>query len=257
MRAVDHLTACAADGGPRAAPARRSLRARIAAAARSALPQRCTLCCARADDALVCAACEAAMPRIAAPCPMCALPSTHASVCGACLARPPPFAAAVAAYAYAFPVDRLLQALKYGGRLALADWAAGALAAAVVSGSSSPQHALDAIVALPLAPPRQRERGFNQSDEIARRIAARVGVPFVRALVRTRGGVAQATLPWAARAANVRGAFACVRDVRGLRLALVDDVMTTGATIGDATRALARAGALRIDAWVVARTPIA
>ena len=234
----------------------RVARDRLIRFARAALPQRCELCAAPAGTALLCAACNAALPRLAASCPQCAQPSLDGAVCGACLACAPPWDAAVSALVYAFPVDRLLQHLKYGGRLALADWAAGALGDAVAR-SLDPQpaaHRPDRVVALPLAPERQRERGFNQAREIAARVAASLGLPLVPALRRVVSGPAQATLPWAERARNVRGAFVAERDVRGARIALVDDVMTTGATLGDAARALTRAGAARIECWVVART---
>ncbi len=225
---------------------------RAVGVARMALPQACVLCGASAGVALVCAPCEAALPRAETACPVCALPSGHARVCGACLAHPPPYAATIAALVYAFPVDRLLQALKYGGRLALADWAAQALVGAVVASDAA---SVDAIVALPLAPARQRERGFNQAGEIARRVGARVALPVAAPLVRAGNRPPQAMLPWSQRANNVRGAFTCAGDVKALRLAIVDDVMTTGATLAEAARTLIDSGASRVDAWVVARTP--
>jgi len=254
MEAADHLTGLGGGEHPidRRARGSRSLLRGALALARLALPQACVLCRASARAALLCAACEAALPRVATACPLCALPSPQARVCGACLKHPPPYAATIAALVYAFPVDRLLQALKYGGRIALADWAAQALAAAV---AASDRLVVDAIVALPLALARQRERGFNQAQEIARRVGAQLALPIATPLVRTGGGPPQAMLAWSQRAKNVRGAFACAGDVRSLRLALVDDVMTTGATLAEAARTLAAAGALRVDAWVVARTP--
>src|SRR5689334_15631280 len=84
--------------------------------ARIALPQRCELCVADCGDALLCKPCAADLPRLAAACPVCALPTSNGLVCGACLAHPPPWSRTIAAFVYAFPVDRLLQQLKYGGR---------------------------------------------------------------------------------------------------------------------------------------------
>ena len=110
------------------------------------------------------------------------------------------------------------------------------------------------VAAVPLAPARQRERGFNQAREIGVRVARLLGLPVVDALERATCGAPQAALRWSERARNVRGAFACRRDVRGLAIALVDDVMTTGATLAEAATALRRAGAVRVEAWVVART---
>jgi ComF family protein len=224
--------------------------------ARQALPQRCELCVARSGCELLCAACVADLPRLSGACPVCALPAPSGAVCGGCIARPPPWSRAVAALVYAFPVDRLLQQLKYGGRLALADWAGTTLAEAVrTSIASRPAAARpDRVVALPLAPSRQRERGFNQAREIASRVARAVGLPLVAPLERIAGATPQAALAWKERANNVRGAFAVNGDVRGARIALVDDVMTTGATLAEASRTLTRAGATDVECWVVART---
>ena len=99
----------------------------LARACRAALPQQCAFCLAPCGNLLVCAACCAGLRRIENACPLCALPAAGGVPCGACLARPPPFAAAFAAFAYAFPLDRLLHAFKYGGRLSHADFFAAAL----------------------------------------------------------------------------------------------------------------------------------
>jgi ComF family protein len=235
---------------------RRSLRRRLLRAVRRALPQRCELCVGVADDALLCPACVAALPALPPACPVCALPNPAGAVCGACLARPPAYAATIAALVYAFPVDRLLQRLKYGGRLALADWAAAMLADAAQRALAGRDAAArpDRIVAMPLARARQRERGFNQAREIARRVARAMGLPLVDVLARGGSGPPQAALPWAGRARNVRGVFTAVGGVHGARIALVDDVMTTGATLAEATKTLRRAGAACVECWVVART---
>lgn len=228
----------------------------MARIAQLALPQRCELCVASCGRAILCDACIADLPRVDSACPVCALPVAGDRVCGACLAHPPPWSRSTAALVYAFPVDRLLQQLKYNGRLALADWAGETLAKAV--GSSLARRCAsdrpDKIVALPLAAARQRERGFNQAREIAVRAARATSLPLDAPLMRIAGGAPQAALAWKERAKNVRGAFAVVKDVRGARIALVDDVMTTGATLGEATRALVRGGAADVECWVVART---
>jgi ComF family protein len=206
---------------------------------------------------LICDACAVELPAVALACPVCALPAERHAICGGCVAAPPPFSRTVAALIYAFPVDRLIQRIKYGGNIALVDWAAATLAAAVRaklvdrSPGEQPRH----IVALPLAASRQRERGFNQAGEIATRVAAAVGLPVIAPLERVGAGPPQAALPWTARRGNVRGAFALRGPVRDARIALVDDVMTTGATLAEASRVLMEAGAARVECWVVARTP--
>ena len=216
------------------------------------LPQTCALCAARSGDKQLCAECARFLPATREACPVCALPSPGALVCGACLKRPPPYASTIAAWVYAYPVDRLIQALKYGGRLSLADPFAEALANAVRDRADSLP---DAIVALPLAVSRQRERGFNQAQEVARRISHFTAIPLASGLARVVDGPPQATLAWNARARNVRHAFVAGVRLKGKSIAIVDDVMTTGATLAAATRAALRAGAKRVDAWVVARTP--
>lgn len=224
--------------------------------ARHLLPQHCELCAAAAPDALLCAACAAALPTIGEACPRCALPSTAAAICGSCLVHPPPFDAALAAHVYAFPVDRLLQGLKYGGRLALADWAAAALESRVRATATAPMWGIGPplLVPLPLSPERQRQRGFNQAQEIARDLARRLALPVDAVLQRPRGAPPQAGLPWSERVRNVRGAFTARRRLDGARIILIDDVMTTGATLAEAASTARRAGALRVECWVVART---
>lgn len=228
----------------------------VAGVARSALPQCCELCVARTGGTLLCAACTLDLQRVASACPVCALPSDFGAVCGACLTERPPYKATLAALVYTFPTDRLLQRIKYGGRLALADWAGATLAIAVCAdlGGRTFDERPDRIVALPLAESRQRERGFNQAREIAVRVAQATSLPLMAPLARTSAGPPQAALPWAERHRNVRGAFAVLGDVRGARIALVDDVMTTGATLAEAARTLLHSGASSVECWVVART---
>jgi ComF family protein len=220
---------------------------RVRSVLQLALPQRCALCAAHAGCLLVCAACDACLPRPGPACPVCALPTADGSICGRCTRQAPPFAATRAAFHYAFPVDRLLHALKYAGVLAYAEFFAAALAARV---DDTP----DLVVPMPLAPARQRQRGFNQAHEIARRVARMRGLPLAAALARVRDTPAQAGLRWRERARNVRGAFVAHPAVAGRSIALVDDVMTTGASLAAAATAARRAGAARVEAWVAART---
>ncbi len=225
----------------------------LARLCRRTLPQQCPLCASPCGSLLVCAACHASLPRVGCACPRCALPAQGGAVCGACTARPPPFDAAFAAFAYAFPVDQLLHAFKYGGRLSHADYFAEALSETVAqrpAGLPWP----DALVALPLAQTRQRERGFDQAVVIARRVARITGVAITGGLRRTRDTPAQAALSLRDRAKNVRDAFAADSCLAGWRIAIVDDVMTTGATLASAADAVLRAGARGVEAWAVART---
>jgi len=181
---------------------------------------------------------------------VCALPLAAGGRCGHCATRPPAYARTLAPFVYAFPVDRLVQSYKYQALLALAGWFADAMLAA------RPAVAADVLVAMPLTRARQRQRGFNQSLELAKALSRATGVRLsVDAVERVRDAVPQATLPWAERRRNVSGAFACGRDVNGLRIVVVDDVMTTGASLDEMARVLMAGGAASVENWVIARTP--
>jgi len=177
------------------------------------------------------------------------MPSPDAAVCGTCLRAAPAFDATLAVWRYDFPVDRLVHSLKYQGNLPVARLLGEALAGRVAG------QRVDAIVPMPLARERLTRRGFNQAVEIARPAAAAGRLALATALVeRIRDTANQADLPLAERERNVRGAFACRADVDGWRIAVVDDVMTTGASLAEVAGCLKRAGAAWIENWVVGRT---
>lgn len=216
------------------------------------LAQPCLLCGARCRGALLCAGCAADLPRLPTElCPRCALPSAGGAVCGHCLRHPPAFDRGVAVYAYAFPVDALVQHCKYAGHLALTDLFAAALAERLAGCADLP----DALIPMPLHPARLSERGFNQATEIARRLAQPLRIEWLPAACdRTRDTPPQAGLDLKARHRNLRGAFACSVDLSGRRVALIDDVMTSGASLDALAQAVKRAGAAEVQAWVLART---
>ena len=215
---------------------------------RSLLRQSCLLCGADGAANSLCTACRADLPWLPdGGCAVCAVPLPSGSVCGACLDRPPRFDQAEAVFAYRFPVDALIQACKYGRRLALARLLGEWLASRVSRDA-------DAIVPMPLAEQRLAERGFNQALEIARVIAAETRIPLLaHACRKTVDTPPQAALPWKERARNVRRAFVCDAEFDGERIAVVDDVLTTGATLNELARVLRKAGAGGVRGWVVAR----
>lgn len=214
------------------------------------LSQPCALCGARTRVTPLCPACRRDLPRLpAARCPLCALPTPAGEVCGACLKRPPAFERCRAALAYAPPADILVQRLKYGGELALAGFLAEQLLAEIDTASLP-----DALLPMPLHPRRLGERGFNQAVEIGRRLSARLGVPLMLDdCARVRDTAPQVGLDHDARQRNLRSAFACGPALRGRHLALLDDVMTSGASLNALAQAARQAGAARVEAWVVAR----
>ena len=196
--------------------------------------------------------CDACYPRLpwlpAARCPQCALPTAGGGTCGTCLSHPPRFDRVSAAFAYAWPLAPLIHHYKYAGNLALATLLAQALSTRLAGDA-------DLIIPMPLAPQRLRSRGFNQALEIARVVSRLTGVPLAPAACRRgRDSAPQASLPWRARGQNIRNAFACDADLSGVRVAVVDDVMTTGATLNELARNLRQAGALEVQGWMVART---
>lgn len=215
------------------------------------MAQDCLLCQAASGEELLCEACARDLPISASACPRCASSAPNNAECGACLAHPPHYDASIAAFIYTYPLDRLVQALKYGGQLALAALFARKLHQRIGDGAG-----VDLIAPLPLHPERLTQRGFNQAAEIAKVLGRLSGIAVELELGRrVRNTAAQTDLPWQERVANMRGAFACARSLSGLRIAVVDDVMTTGATLDEFARTLKRSGAARVENWVVARTP--
>lgn len=228
----------------------RGWRDRFVGALRRALPQACALCAAPTGTELICAACARTLPCLPPTCPRCALPSAQGGLCGQCLANPPAYDRSQAAFVYAFPLDRLVQSFKYHGTLAYADWFAQAM---LERRAGLP--AADALVPVPLARGRQQQRGFNQALEIAKPLSRWTGIPLLAdAAIRVRETPPQASLPWNERAKNIRGAFACATALAGKRVIVIDDVMTTGASLDEFAGTLKRAGAASVENWLVART---
>jgi ComF family protein len=213
------------------------------------LPGSCLLCAADNATSLLCPACTADLPQLpAALCPQCGDETTLGERCGACLKNPPAFARTIALFRYEFPVDRLIQALKYGHQLSLATWLGRRLGERLAAAD------YDLLLPLPLHPSRLRTRGFNQSLEIARVTSRVLGIPMnPTILTRIRATPPQAELPLKERCRNVRGAFECASDLEGKRILLIDDVMTTGSTLREAARILKLHGAGQITVAVAAR----
>jgi ComF family protein len=204
----------------------------------------------------LCGTCWRRMSRIAPPwCRRCGAPLAIEGVCGGCRTRRPRFAYARSAARYGDVVREAIHALKFGGRRTLADPLGDLLAGLGLA--ALPGARPDLLIPVPLHPRRQRDRGYNQALLLARRLQQHWQVPVAaRVLARTAATAAQADLDAAARRRNVSGAFVVIEPeaVAGRHVVLVDDVLTTGATVGECARCLTRAGASVVGVVTVART---
>ena len=241
-------------------PLRRWMHPWARALGQALLPCSCALCGELAAT-VVCTPCR---ERHAAPdgprCPCCANPLGAAEAagqrCAACLSDAPDFDATIAAVDYAAPLDALVLRLKFGAQLPLAPWFAQQMRDAVLD---RPGWLLPELLCpVPLGPQRLVERGFNQALEIARPLAASLGVDLQpRLLVRGVETQAQSSVAPSERARNIRGAFELADEaqVAGRHVGVVDDVMTSGHTLNEIAATLKRAGAARVSNLVFARTP--
>ena len=211
------------------------------------------MCGAESAGDAVCEACARALPnRPPSACPRCGLPGLDGGCCAACEREKPAYDATLALYDFVFPVDAMVHALKYRHRLSMASFFGAALAARAQDFGAH----VDLILPMPLHPRRLAERGFNQAVELARPLARVRGLPLGLAVVsKLRDIPAQAGLDREARLRNPRGVFECDVSLHGQRVIVVDDVMTTGATLGELARTLKRQGASWVGNVVVARTP--
>ncbi|MGY4524553.1 phosphoribosyltransferase family protein [Pseudomonas sp. TE21394] len=224
----------------------------------SIINQTCLLCDERAGQAYpLCVACEQALPWLDDQCLRCALPMPMSGLtCAQCSRRAPAFEQVIALWHFGFPVDTLVSRFKHKrqwplGRL-MAELLGHGLLHRFAEGVARP----DLLLPVPLARRRQRERGFNQAGMLARWLSVQLGVRCdERLLTRTRETPAQQQLDARARQRNLRQAFALTGELKGQHVAIVDDVLTTGATAHTIAELLCTAGARRVDVYCLARTP--
>lgn len=216
------------------------------------LPVNCVLCGAytlRSHG--LCMGCERSLPYVQQACPICAGPNPHAKqACGRCQRRRPHFHHTRALLHYQRPVDKMICHLKYDGELHFAHHLGKLMAARFARGADLP----NCIVPVPLHPSRLRMRGYNQALEIARPVAKSLKIPLdVDTIRRIRPTPTQTGLPLEQRASNVRDAFVARTRFDGKRVAIIDDVMTSGHTADSLSQCLRCAGAEAVEVWVVAR----
>ena len=218
---------------------------------------RC-LFCGQTQSHQVCPSCLVLLARLDGPLCRCGLHHPAGSpdgvipapLCGRCLRQPPPFTASQAPLHYSFPLDRLIGRYKYRG-----DLVAERGIEQLLADTPCPWPDMDALCPLPAHWRRRWQRGFDQSQRLTDRLAGLWKMPSLPALQRQQSTPMQQGLSRSQRRRNLRGAFACARPVSGLKLVLVDDVMTTGSSARAASECLLRHGAAEVRVWTLARTP--
>lgn len=222
-------------------------------------PPRCLLCghSGQKQDGIavdLCGDCQSQLPFNQSACSSCALPlpedTSHGVICGRCQTRPPAFDTSLSLFRYEQPVVWLVQQLKFNDRLAHARLLGDMLAREIRGSDERPQ----CIIPVPLHKKRLRERGFNQSVELAKPVALKTGLPLELSLVkRVRPTESQTGLDAKQRKKNIKGAFTIIKKNPYKHVAVIDDVVTTGSTINELARVLKRAGVRRVDVWSIAR----
>lgn len=204
------------------------------------------------DQLSICRACHKDLtwlPR-GGCCPQCGLLSTNGTLCGHCLKSPPAFDLTHALFRYGYPLDAVLQKYKYGNALTIA-----ALFGKYLTEDRQSAEMPDVLIPMPLHPKRLQERGFNQALEIAKITAHDLDISIdIHGCKRISFSPPQASLPLKQRVKNMRNAFLCERKLEGMKVVLLDDVMTTGASLNALATAVKKAGAAMVECWVIART---
>lgn len=219
------------------------------------VPGTCILCDGASHRNLdLCEGCEEDLPRLTGVCTRCSLPLGQAqTLCGRCFSDPPPYERCIALYHYAPPIDRLIIDFKYSRKLLIGKILGYLLAQHLrdLYRDSAP----DLLIPVPLHPKRLRDRGFNQALEIADVISDRCHIPIDnRCCRRVKHTDAQRNLSAKQRQRNIRNAFRVDEEISASKVAIVDDVVTTGATVAEMSKTLLRHGVEEVHVWAIART---
>ncbi len=214
------------------------------------LPQSCFLC-GDSSTQTICAACLADLPYLDVACLRCSQPLKKVGICEQCQKEPPSYTNTQAVFSYIFPLDKLITAAKYNQNLAVLNLL-GNLMAQYLTIEPHP----DVLIPVPLHPKRLRQRGYNQSLELAKRIKKYTGIAInYTACKRIKNTPPQVHLNNAQRKANIKGAFKVLRiEPYWQHIVLIDDVMTTGSTVQELANEFLKAGVKRVDVWCCAHT---
>lgn len=230
---------------------------------------QCQLC--HCDTSLsqqwVCTTCEVELPFSPAACITCAAPlkSNTLKQCGQCLINPPAIDRLITCFDYLYPINKWVPAFKFSQQTALASWLAKHLADSIitdsrltnsVSANAQAEFLPEAIIAVPLHGKRLKQRGYNQSELIAKHLSRLFDIPLLTgAVIRTKVTEAQSGLSLKQRQSNIRQAFKVTQELPD-HMAIVDDVFTTGSTLNELSRQLKLAGCQRTQGWVIAHAPL-
>ena len=230
----------------------------------------CLLCASsQANNHGLCSACLVELPwHPISSCAQCGL-SSSGQLCGSCISSPPDFDATQAVFIYQYPIDKMMQRYKYGNMLNISHTFGQLLAekkplsylnsctfnTSAFNTCAFNTSAVDLIIPMPMHPTRIKQRGFNQALEIAKVLSKNHPDKLdYKSVVRQTLTPPQASLPLKERVKNIKGAFKVKNNLAGKRIAIVDDVMTTGASLNELAKTLKNAGASHIECWVIART---
>lgn len=222
--------------------------------------QSCLLCkSADGGDIAICNDCVKDLPwHIQPHCPQCGLLSFNSQLCGHCLKSAPDFDATHALFTYVYPLDALLQRYKYGSMLNFSHSFADLMSEDLLLSNTKAKD-IDLIIPMPMHPQRLQERGFNQALEIAKLVSNKLEVPLdYKSCLRNKLTPPQASLPLKERVKSIHGVFSIKKshahNLQGLKIALIDDVMTSGASLNELAKTIKKAGASHVECWVIART---
>lgn len=211
---------------------------------------QCLLCGIDCKQECLCVDCINELPKLHSCCPRCALPLSKSLLCGHCLHDPPEQDASFSLFEYKTPVDRLIADFKYHDKLFLSRFFALQMTKRL---RSRPMPQL--LIPIPLHPRRLRQRGYNQSLELAKVLSKQLSIPFCsKSLIRIKDSQPQTSLPYKQREKNIQRAFKVIDSMLPTHIALIDDVLTTGHTANVAAKALRQAGVITIEVWTIART---
>lgn len=219
------------------------------------LPRGPCFFCYAASTAYICDSCQQDLFVTAhSRCPVCALPSSTDRICGRCLLSPPAFDLTIVLTDYSYPFDRYLQAMKYRHRPELLQLPAFSLASTIRHETGELP---DVLIPVPLHASRQRQRGYNQANLLSTQLGRQLGIKVIdTAVVRCRATASQSGLSHVQRRKNMRNAFIQRNPLAEKRVAICDDVITTGATVNELAQVLIANGCPEVQVWALARTPL-